>query len=144
MNGQNATKRQITVYGAPFGKQRPRHTKSGHTYTPQRTREYEDRIGTLWKRDYGQDCSEDNRRPVRIYVEAFYPIPQSTSKANRQKMLDREIFPTVKPDLDNVIKSIMDGLNGLAYVDDSQVVSVMSYKAYDDAPRVVITVEEVS
>ena len=49
-------------------------------------------------------------------------------------------MPTKKPDLDNVLKAVLDGLNGIAFVDDSQVVNVCMAKHYDLTPRVAVTV----
>jgi Holliday junction resolvase RusA-like endonuclease len=51
-------------------------------------------------------------------------------------MLAGEIKPTGRPDLDNVIKSILDALNGVAYSDDSAVISVTAEKRYAENPRV--------
>ena len=46
-----------------------------------------------------------------------------------------EIRPTIKPDLDNCVKIVADSLNGIAYKDDSQIVSVVADKYYSDTPR---------
>lgn len=35
---------EFTVPGAPVGKGRPRFMKNGHTYTPQKTRDYEGKV----------------------------------------------------------------------------------------------------
>lgn len=58
-------------------------------------------------------------------------------------MRDGEILPQKKPDIDNVVKIIMDALNGAAYKDDKQVVSVFASKFYDDDPKVIVEVERV-
>lgn len=58
-------------------------------------------------------------------------------------MRDGEILPQKKPDIDNVVKIIMDALNGAAYKDDKQVVSVFASKFYDDDPKVIVEVEQV-
>ena len=58
-------------------------------------------------------------------------------------MRDGEILPQKKPDIDNVVKIIMDALNGAAYKDDKQVVSVFESKFYDDDPKVIVEVEQV-
>ena len=52
------------------------------------------------------------------------------------------INPTKKPDLDNIAKAILDSLNGIAYKDDSQIVSLLISKKYSDRPRVEITLKE--
>ena len=58
----------------------------------------------------------------------------------RQQMLAGLIRPTKKPDLDNVIKSILDALNKVAYHDDTQIVSLSMEKFYSDSPRVEVTI----
>ena len=50
------------------------------------------------------------------------------------------IRPAKKPDIDNVIKSILDALNGVAYHDDTQVVAVFAEKYYSDTPRVEVEI----
>ena len=54
------------------------------------------------------------RGPVRIGVRFYMPQPQSRRK---------ERWPVVKPDLDKLVRSVLDALKGVAYEDDSQVVS---------------------
>ena len=58
-------------------------------------------------------------------------------------MIDHEILPMVKPDTDNIAKSILDSLNGIAYKDDKQVVELIVYKFYNDVPYVNVTIEEI-
>jgi Holliday junction resolvase RusA-like endonuclease len=55
-------------------------------------------------------------------------------------MKNREIRPTKKPDADNILKAVLDALNGLAYNDDSQIVSARIEKLYSDNPRVEIVI----
>ena len=52
------------------------------------------------------------------------------------------IRPTKKPDLDNIAKAVLDSLNGIAYKDDSQIVSMVVSKKYSNRPRVEITLKE--
>lgn len=58
-------------------------------------------------------------------------------------MLDNKVFPTIKPDTDNIAKSILDSLNGIAYKDDKQVVSLSVKKWYAEEPSVSIWIKEV-
>ena len=50
------------------------------------------------------------------------------------------IRPVTRPDLDNYIK-VLDGLNGIVWRDDSQIVRLNSVKAYSERPRLVVSVE---
>lgn len=58
-------------------------------------------------------------------------------------MLNNEINPTTKPDTDNIAKSILDSLNGIAYKDDKQVVKLTVEKRYDEIPSVSVWISEV-
>lgn len=58
-------------------------------------------------------------------------------------MLNNEIYPTIKPDTDNIAKSILDSLNGIAYKDDKQVVKLTVEKRYDETPSASVWIREV-
>ena len=56
-------------------------------------------------------------------------------------MLAGEIRPVKRPDLSNIIKTVEDALNGLAYLDDKQLVDYgPSGKWYSDRPRLEIEI----
>ncbi len=57
-------------------------------------------------------------------------------------MLENVIRPTKKPDADNILKIIADSLNGVAYYDDSQIVTGTVRKYYGETPKVYITIKE--
>ena len=101
---------------------------------------YEKMVRALFHKAGGKKLSG----PVKLYVTALYGIPKSASAERRTKMDLCEILPQKKPDLDNVVKIVMDGLNGAAYDDDKQVVGLTAVKAYDYEPRVIVQVMEVN
>ena len=131
----------LIIPGKPMGKQRPRVLKSGITYTPQRTVNYE----TLVKEIFATECKlkKPSEKPIRLEIRAYFQMPQSISKKKREEMLKGKIRPTQKPDVDNIVKIIADALNGLAYLDDKQIISCNVEKYYSDTPRVEINIEEV-
>ena len=51
-----------------------------------------------------------------------------------------EIRPAKRPDLDNILKAATDACNGIAYVDDRQIVSLFARKEYATTPRLEILV----
>lgn len=52
-----------------------------------------------------------------------------------------QLFPCKKPDIDNIIKIILDGLNGVMFDDDKQVVNVSATKVYtEQEPKVEIQI----
>jgi len=131
---------QFTVPGKPMGKQRARTLKTGRSYTPKETVNYE----TLVKQIYiMQNFSKQLEGAIQAEITAYFPIPQSASKKKKEQMLSGEIRPITKPDLSNIVKIIEDALNGIAYRDDSQIVKVHAEKYYSDQPRVEVTIKEI-
>ena len=135
------TARTITVPGEPIAKGRPRFY-AGRAYTPARTREYESQIKKTYGTSYGSE--EPMTGPVSVCVSAYFKIPSGWSKSKTAEAQRYDILPTKKPDVDNLLKIALDGLNGLAWQDDSQVVSVSGQKYYSDTPRMEITVYPVA
>lgn len=127
------------IDGAPQGKGRPRFTKNGQPYTPERTSTYEEIV----QLEYMRQCKGiffERDEPIKICVVAYHPIPKSASKAQRQLMLEGKLFPTKKPDWDNIGKIIADSLNGVAYQDDKQIVVGLVLKRYAEEPHVEVLV----
>lgn len=123
-----------------MGKQRPRFG-NGRTYTPKKTVDYEKAVKKAFSEIYdGQQLDG----AIRMYVKAFFSIPKSTSKKNRQLMIDGDIRPTKKPDIDNIWKIVADALNEIAYHDDAYVVSATCDKFYSEEPRIEITIDGLS
>ena len=133
-------KATFTVAGTPVAKGRPRLGKFG-TYTPEKTVNYEN----LVKLSYADQCENQKLNGYLIAtIIAYMPIPKSTSKKNRQQMIDGTILPDKKPDVDNIAKGILDSLNGIAYDDDSAVVTLHVAKQYSENPRVAVSIEEIN
>ena len=131
---------QLTVPGEPVGKARPRVTRSGITYTPTKSVNYETLIKELFIIKYPD--FQPLEGPVRLNLSAWLRIPK-TSKRKAGAMERGEIRPTKKPDLSNILKSVEDGLDELAYLDDSQIVEAAIEKRYSSRPRIELTIEEV-
>lgn len=131
----------ITIPGKPQGKGRPRFTKYGHAYTPEQTRRYEELIRTCWMEQAdGWNMKEGG---VGIIVFAYMPVPKKASKDKRSGMLSGRIPATVKPDSDNVLKVVLDALNGHAWTDDKQVVSASVQKIYAEEARLEVVLYDV-
>lgn len=124
------------IPGDPRGKGRPRF--AGHAYTDQTTRAYEDKIRWEYKAAGGKSIAG----PVEVKITAYHAVPKSISKGKAEQMLEGAILPTKKPDADNIAKAILDGLNGLAYMDDKQVVSLTVSKEYDQTGYVQVSIRE--
>jgi Holliday junction resolvase RusA-like endonuclease len=132
-----------SVYGEPIGKGRPRFAKRGNfvsTYTPQKTKTYEDEIRLMAKAAMGG--SEPLETPVTVAIYIRVGIPASFSKQKRKDALANIERPTKKPDIDNIAKCFLDAMNGIVYLDDKQVVSLHITKVYAETPAVEVMVKE--
>ena len=137
---------RFTVPGEPRGKGRPRFARVGNyvrTYTPEGTASYENLIKVEYQRQCG-DVFFEKGTPLDVRIIAYYSIPQSASKKKHQQMLDHEIRPTKKVDIDNLVKCFLDAGNGVIYHDDVQVVDLQVRRFYSDKPRVVVTIRDCS
>ncbi len=130
----------LTIPGAPVAKARPRMTKSGHVYTPQKTVEYERYVQTLFVEEHGQPRLEG---ALMLELNLYFPIPKSTRKKDASAMRTGGIRPTKRPDLDNILKAVSDALNGIAYRDDSQIVGAVVQKFYSDEPRAEVEIKKI-
>ena len=125
------------VPGEPRGKGRPRFTRDGHPYTDSETRAYEKKIVAYYRQALGAFRWPDSAFEA-VEVTAYYQIPKSATKAAMAGRQDGTILPSRKPDIDNVLKIVLDALNGVAYKDDSRVVSVSGRKSYGITPKLMI------
>ena len=131
------------VYGEPVGKGRPRFARRGKftsTYTPQKTKTYEDEIRMMAKAAMGS--SEPLNTPMTVAIYIRVGIPASYSKQKRKDALAGIIKPMKKPDLDNVAKCFLDSMNEIVYLDDKQVVNLHVTKVYAETPAVEVMVKE--
>ena len=81
--------------------------------------------------------------PVAVSVVFMLKMPTNWSKAKKLLAQDQEVLPTKKPDVDNLVKTVSDALNGLAYDDDKQIVELSARKVYACKPGTVIRVREI-
>lgn len=135
------------VDGEIVGKGRPRVTTwGGHAraYTPKRTIDCENRIKSAYLEEYPLGLHWQDKEPLQMVVNIYRDIPKSTPKKLRNEMLLGYVRPVVKPDADNLLKTIADALNGVCYSDDSQIVEVTLNKWYAEEPKAEILIREVS
>ena len=133
----------FTVPGKPQGKARARTTRTGHTYTPEKTVLYENLVKACYIESQPRQKWFDGE-PLAVSIYARFQIPKSKSKKEKKEMLLGYKLPTVKPDADNIAKVICDALNGVAYGDDTQVVRLHVVKEYvrEDTPaHVTVSIE---
>ena len=122
----------FTVPGKPQGHARARTSynakkKAMSSTTPDKTVLYENFIATRYMEAAGEQRFSDGAY-IKARIQAFYEIPKSSSKVKKTAMLSGELLPTKKPDIDNIVKAVLDALNEVAYRDDTQVVELQVRK----------------
>jgi Holliday junction resolvase RusA-like endonuclease len=133
---------QFVIPGPPIGKGRPRFSTAGgkpRSYTPAVTRDYEALIAAR-----AAEAMQGNaplQTPLTVYIYAYMSIPLSWSKAKRQAALDGDIYPA-RPDVDNIAKTVLDGMNGVVYEDDAQVTFLKVTKKYAEEGSVTVWLSE--
>ena len=134
-------KYEFEVEGKIVGKERPRvNMYSGNVYTPTKTKDYETLIQQAFLIKYRKQPRIEGRLSVSII--AFFKIPTSIKKSDRELMINDVISPTKKPDVDNIAKVVLDGLNNFVFKDDNQVSKIFVEKKYtDDTEKIFISVE---
>ena len=127
----------FTIHGKPFAKQRPRFSRrSGRTYTPAATSAFEGTVGQIAAPLFRQPMTG----PIEIEITACFVPAASWSAKKRAAHMGQP--HTQKPDLDNVQKAILDGLNRIAFADDSQVASITCRKLWRDQECTVVVVRQ--
>jgi Holliday junction resolvase RusA-like endonuclease len=133
------------IPGAPIGKGRPRVGRvNGHArlHTPEKTAAYEGLVALAGRQAMaGRGLITG---PVAVVLDIRLVVAESWSKKRQTAALVGEILPTKKPDIDNVEKAIFDGLNGVVWKDDVQVVDVVKRKRFAATPGVSVEIELLS
>ena len=133
----------FTVYGEPVAKGRPRFSTRGKfpvAYTPEKTKAYEFEVGMMALAAMG------GTKPLEGALEAFiyitYAVPESYSKKRLEACLSGLEKHTKKPDLDNVIKSVIDGMDKIVFDNDSQITSIHATKVYGEVAKAEVMVRQ--
>lgn len=120
---------EFEVIGDIKGKARPRvNTYTCQVYTPNNTKDYENLVKQYFKIHYPNSEPSENR--VFVKITAYFKIPKNTSKKDLKLIEEGILSPTKKPDIDNVVKIVLDALNKLAFKDDNQITKLEVEKCY--------------
>lgn len=130
---------EFVIHGTPPKKDRPRENFRKTAKDKEREKVVAFSFLACGNKMMFEDC------PLKISVRCYYPVPKSWTKKKKALMIGK--YKTSTPDLDNIFKSIKDGLNGIAYKDDSRIVAYgESYKKWideDKDPYTVVELEEI-
>ena len=120
----------LTLDMDPVPKGRPRFTRTGHAFTDKKTLQAEAAIRNAALAEWG-------KKPFEGAVELVIQFTFKKPKSNKKNL------HTQRPDLDNCAKLVSDAINGVAFVDDSQVISLACTKGWGDSGKIVLVVDEV-
>ena len=133
---------RFNIPGEPKGKVNMKPIKMGNHLSlcnPQHNVNYMSLVRDAWFSG-GFDRIPDEAC-IRMTINATFSIPTSISKRRKQMMALNVIRPTKKPDCDNISKVICDALNGVAFHDDSMIVTLNVTKSYGDFPQVAVQLD---
>lgn len=134
--------KMFRVYAEPQGKARPRFSRAKNgvvTFTPQKTRDFEQLVKDTYLARFHDEPSE---KALGVFIKARFTIPKSWSKKKQEQAKKGELYPTKKPDADNIAKAICDALNGIAYKDDSQIVDLKVEKRFAEQGSIGVLIQE--
>lgn len=88
----------------------------------------------------GLETPAYDRRPVAVAIT--FPLPRPKGHYGKRGLLpSAPKYPATLPDLDKLVRAILDALTGIVWRDDAQVVALEAYKRYSDE---LVTIVEVS
>ena len=136
---------QFVVWSVPVAQPRQRHTIfAGHvkSYTPTKApvNVFKAAVQMALQENHGNNPPLDG--PLHLAVEFFLPRPKSLIWKSRPMP---QLPHATRPDIDNLLKSVMDAMKGMAWRDDTQVSEVVASKYIcggDDRPHVRIFIRE--
>ena len=126
---------EFVVPGQPVGKGRPRIGKVGQharMFTPAKTVSYEGLVAHSAQQAMAGRAPIDT--PVTVALRIECQVPASWSAKKQRMALTGEIRPGTKPDADNVVKALFDGLNAVLWRDDALVCELHMRKLYSSTP----------
>lgn len=130
---------KFTIKEKAIPKSRPRmNTCTGRAYTPSKTREFEEFVGYQYMKN---GLTSFGDKPIQVNITFCFELPSSWSNKKKKEALEMKHIPT-KCDLDNLIKSVTDGLNKIAYNDDRFIYKIVSSKIYSNENKIEIEITD--
>ncbi len=123
----------MTIQIAPYPAPRPRVTRFG-TYNSPKYTEWKQTLASLVRKQY----TTITLSPVELEIVFIFTKPKSWSKKKAQSTR----LHTIKPDIDNLAKAVMDALTGVIYKDDGQVCKLNLCKQYGAKESIELNITE--
>lgn len=127
-----ASEISVTLPIEPMPKLRPRfRVVRGRvfTHTPIETKTFENEVAALYL-TRAKGVKFDSYEPLEVKIEFYLTPPKSFTKKKLKAIADGLFQHTVKPDLDNLTKALLDALNDVAWHDDAQIIDLQVRKEY--------------
>lgn len=131
----------FSVEGTPVPQGRPRFTRNGRIYTPKTSTQWRKRVADAAEVALLNGPDFPASAPLELLLSFRMPIPESWPRWKREAAMRGEVAHMGKPDADNLAKAVLDGLNGLLFNDDAQVVLLAVAKVYAPAEHVGVFIE---
>lgn len=134
---------QFIIPGKVQAQERPRFSRAGkgvRTHDAPKSRNYKEWVRLIAMQNKPQ---EPLQGALRLEVDIYVMPPKKYHTKPKQALIARgELRPVTKPDIENLLKGIMDGMTGIIYRDDALVVELVAKKLYDLTPRAEVKVIE--
>ena len=135
---------RMVIEGVPVPKGRPRFGR-GHVYTPLKTKNAEALISTVGKKMMAG--KKPFTGPVKVDATFMVDVPKSWPKKRQGMAINDILLPTSARvgDVDNLLKTVTDAINGVVYEDDRQIITATATKLYTakGSARTIIEIEEI-
>jgi Holliday junction resolvase RusA-like endonuclease len=128
----------LTIYIKPLAKQSCRFTKSGRKYTPADVKKAAADMRAQAERQWCDN--EPFSSGVRLSVVFFFEHLKSAT----EKQKNMRIYKTTRPDLDNLLKNLLDSLQGVCFVNDGQICELTASKFYGPENKIIVKIEEIN
>ena len=137
----------FTIKGKAKAKQSVKFGRNGIKYTPADVKEYANYVKKCFQENYPLWSADILAgKALKVLIVVYRAIPKSFNKTEQKEAALGIIRPAIRPDCDNIAKNICDALNGVAYPDDKQIVTLIVRKQYtigDERVLVEVSVEDV-
>ena len=128
----------------PVAKGRPRLGRGGRTYTPEKTRKFEEAVSLSAIARMRRQGAKLTAGPVAVEIKFAFEPPASWPQWKKGQALGGHVRHTGRFDVDNGAKGVLDALNGIAWEDDAQVCELTAKKCYAEKQGVYIRIRPIA
>lgn len=129
------------VPGAPVPWKRPEQNARGGRRTNAKDGAHRELVAIHARRASSEQRKEPLAGDVQVMLTFVLPIPASATRRDREAMQAGLKRPRGS-DIDNLSKAVFDAVQGIAFLNDSQVSAMFARKLYGIEPKTVVTVYE--